>query len=75
MPGNVIESVKVGRPDPLQQSAETIYDLGIQVASINKTQVPDQPDVFNMWTNDKVLETKVDSIVLDGAKDNKTGNH
>lgn len=77
--GNTIESIIVGRPEPLLESAETVYDRGIQADSINKTQVPDQLVEFDMWTNDNSLETKVDSTIdssiLDGAKDTKKGNH
>ncbi|XP_038898255.1 uncharacterized protein LOC120085971 isoform X2 [Benincasa hispida] len=76
--GNKIESIIVGRPDPLLESAETIYDQEIQADSINKTLVPDQLDEFDMWTNDNSLENKVDSTeyssILDGAKeDTKKG--
>lgn len=75
--GNTIESIIVGRPEPLLESAETVYDQGIQADSINKTQVPDQLVEFDMWTNDNSLETKVDSTIdssiLDGAKDTKKG--
>lgn len=73
--GSVIESIEVGRPSPLQKSADTIYDQEIQAASIHKTEVPDQLVVFDMWTNDTVQETKVDFSVLDGPKDSKKGNH
>lgn len=75
--GNIIESIAVGRTDPLQKSAETMYDQEIRAASINKPQVPDQLVEFNMLKNDKAEETKVDSTfdwnVLDGAKDSKKG--
>ncbi|CAK9309832.1 unnamed protein product [Citrullus colocynthis] len=75
--GNTIESIIVGRPEPLLESAETVYDQGIQADSINKTQVPYQLVEFDMGTNDNSLETKVDSTVgssiLDGAKDTKKG--
>lgn len=74
--GNEIESIKVEKPGPLLDSAETIYDRGIQDASIKKTQVLDQLVNFDIWTNDKALEAKVDSTEdLSIAKDSRKGNH
>ncbi|XP_022953307.1 uncharacterized protein LOC111455896 isoform X1 [Cucurbita moschata] len=73
--GNKIESIIVEKPGPLLDSAETIYDRGIQDASINKTQVLDQLVNFDIWTNDKVLEAKVDSTKDSSiAKDSRKGN-